>query len=341
LPIDGNELEAKSTAPESVPSVAIGVQKIRPLRLPSRREGDDSQKVDKQSTTRSETLNNNAQKRKESSKKKTSAKKQEPARSKSPVKRPTSGRPRRPFICRRLVVNCKKNPSHTCCKFEAEQAKRDQEDLINNTTTEEAILEAADTAVETTPAIRTDEDSTSTTEKIIESSKTVPVLNVEKKGINNVQIVRNDVEKQRVEASVIPSPKREIKFKNIQLNSRERTRNIVNTRKTTGQPVKPVATIEEVPSDFVDIKISTNKRKVSEENNQPKEKTIKKTQEVEAPSPTQTLHHVTTSTLANIAPLVELTIAEEEPYERIPAECFTMSFDCKTSPTHMCCAYHQ
>jgi hypothetical protein len=33
-----------------------------------------------------------------------------------------------------------------------------------------------------------------------------------------------------------------------------------------------------VPLDFVDIKISTNKRKVSEENNQPKEKTIKKTQ---------------------------------------------------------------
>jgi len=31
----------------------------------------------------------------------------------------------------------------------------------------------------------------------------------------------------------------------------------------------------------------------------------------------------------------------EEPYERIPAECFTMVFDCQTSPGHMCCPYHR
>ena len=31
----------------------------------------------------------------------------------------------------------------------------------------------------------------------------------------------------------------------------------------------------------------------------------------------------------------------EPPYERIPAECFTMVFDCKQSPQHMCCPYQQ
>ena len=44
----------------------------------------------------------------ETSKKKTPAKKEKQATPKAPVKRPNSGRPRRPFICRRLVVNCKK-----------------------------------------------------------------------------------------------------------------------------------------------------------------------------------------------------------------------------------------
>ena len=63
--------------------------------------------------------------------------------------------------------------------------------------------------------------------------------------------------------------------------------------------------------------------------------------DLEAPSTLKTIHNGTTSPLAHVAPLVELTIPEEEPYERIPAECFTMSFDCNTSPSHMCCAYHQ
>ena len=76
-------------------------------------------------------------------------------------------------------------------------------------------------------------------------------------------------------ASIIPSQKREIKFKSVQLNSREHTRNIVNTRKTTGQPV---ATIEAVPLDFVEIKISTTKRKVSEEKNESNEKNNKNSQ---------------------------------------------------------------
>ena len=35
--------------------------------------------------------------------------------------------------------------------------------------------------------------------KNIEISKPVPELTIKKKGINNVQIIRNDVEKQRLE----------------------------------------------------------------------------------------------------------------------------------------------
>merc|ERR1712038_1660202 len=98
-----------------------------------------------------------------------------------------------------------------------EQAKKEQEESANNTTPEEVSPVADDTSVETTPVVNIVKESTSTTEKIIEISKPAPDLTIEKKGINNVQIIRNDVEKQRLEASVIPSPKREIQFKNVQL----------------------------------------------------------------------------------------------------------------------------
>ena len=97
------------------------------------------------------------------------------------------------------IIILLQNPNHTCCKFEAEQKKKEQEYSVNNTTTEEVIVEDADTADETTPVISIVDVSTSTTEKNMESSKTVPVLAVEKKRINNVQIIRNDVEKQRLE----------------------------------------------------------------------------------------------------------------------------------------------
>ena len=59
----------------------------------------------------------------------------------------------------------------------------------------------------------------------------------------------------------------------------------------------------------------------------------------EPPSTVQRLHNGT-----NTPPVplnLELPIPEDEPYKRIPAECFTMSFDCETSPSHMCCAYLQ
>ena len=61
----------------------------------------------------------------------------------------------------------------------------------------------------------------------------------------------------------------------------------------------------------------------------------------EPPSTVQIYHNETKAPHLVHAPLVDLPIPDDEPYERIPAECFTMAFDCKTSPGHMCCAYHQ
>ena len=54
-------------------------------------------------------------------------------------------------------------------------------------------------------------------------------------------------------ASIASSKKEEAQFKTIQLNSREPTRNIVNTRKKI---VQPVATVEAVPLDLV-VEIKT------------------------------------------------------------------------------------
>jgi len=107
--------------------------------------------------------------------------------------------------------------------------------------------------------------------------------------------------------------------------------------------VKPVATIESVPLGLVKIKIPNNKRKMPEKKNDLGSKNLQESQGIETASTLQTiLHNGTTTNLLSQVPLVELPLGDiEEPYERIPAECFTMSFDCKTSPSHMCCAYHQ
>ena len=61
----------------------------------------------------------------------------------------------------------------------------------------------------------------------------------------------------------------------------------------------------------------------------------------EHPSTVQIYHNETNAPHLVHVPVVDLPIPDDEPYERIPAECFTMAFDCKTSPGHMCCAYHQ
>ena len=36
---------------------------------------------------------------------------------------------------------------------------------------------------------------------------------------------------------------------------------------------------------------------------------------------------------------VGVNVLEEEPYERIPAECFTEAFDCDQDPEDKCCAF--
>lgn len=241
------------------------------------------------------------------------------------------------MICRRLVVNCRKNPSHSCCKFEEPPKNDIEEDAKKDNIVEEVTNKTVEIVVETTQNINEVEVSTISLESNIESLKTLPELTIEEKGTNNAPVIRNDIVKQRLEARRIPSSKGSIKYKTIRLNTRERTRN-VNTRKPAEQVV---ATIEAVPLDIVERDNPTNKRKLSEGKNDVSDSTRQVSQGLKKASTTvQTLENGTTTHLSHV-PLVELPLAEEEPYERIPAECFTMSFDCKTSPSHMCCAYHE
>jgi len=219
LPIEGNSLGDQSSIPDTVPSVKVGVQKIRPLRIPSRRNGDDSN-VDEHSSKHgtkrydvfaqskdhsSNTHAKNNQKRKEASKKKTEEKKIKTQ--KIQAKRPSStrpNRPRKPFICRRLVINCKKNPTHTCCKFEAEEEKRKQEEEENNKKVEEAIVESETTSVEQEPDIvQPVEVVTVSLEENVSSLTTVSKPVIKRKTIDNAPIspiIQNDVERQQLEA---------------------------------------------------------------------------------------------------------------------------------------------
>jgi len=109
--------------------------------------------------------------------------------------------------------------------------------------------------------------------------------------------------------------------------------------------VQPVATIEAVPLDLV-VEIKTpnqaNNKETNAENvhsNSAKHQNNSDTEN--SASTVQIFHNGTNAPHLTNVPLVDLPIPDDEPYERIPAECFTMSFDCKTSPGHMCCAYHQ
>jgi len=208
LPIEGNDLGEKSSTPYKVPSVKVGVQKIRPLRIPSRRNGDDSS-IDSAPSTHAK----NNQKRKEASKKKTAEKQSKPITKKSQVKRPTTrpNRPRKPFICRRFsTANCKKNPGHTCCKFEAEEAKRKQEEE-NQKQIEEIKAESNDESVEGQGEVKPEEVETVISEVPVQSLETVsnptpaPATRptIIRKTIDNAPIsaiTQNDVEKQQLEA---------------------------------------------------------------------------------------------------------------------------------------------
>jgi len=210
LPIEGNDLGEKSSSPYKVPSVKVGVQKIRPLRIPSRRNGDDSVKsIESASSTHAK----NQQKRKEASKKKTAEKQSKPSTKKSQIKRPTTrpNRPRKPFICRRFsTANCKKNPGHTCCKFEAEEAKRKQEEEKQKQI-EEISEEINNESVEGQGEVKQEKVETVISEVPVQSLETVsnptpaPATRptIQRKTIDNAPIsaiTQNDVEKQQLEA---------------------------------------------------------------------------------------------------------------------------------------------
>lgn len=206
LPIEGNDLGENSSSQYKVPSVKVGVQKIRPLRIPSRRNGDDSSKDS------SSTHAKNNQKRKEASKKKTEEKKRKTTTPKSKIKRPSTrpNRPRKPFICQRLVINCKKNPTHTCCKFEAEEAKRKQEEEDEKQKLEEIEGESNDASIEGQPDIQPEKVDTVISEVEVQSLETAPKPTtlapkptIKRKTIDNTPIqtiTQNDVEKQLLEA---------------------------------------------------------------------------------------------------------------------------------------------
>merc|ERR1719400_2602740 len=244
------------------------------------------------------------------------------------------------------------NPGHTCCKFEAEEAKRKQEEEKQKQI-EEITEEINNESVEGQGEVKQEKVETVISEVPVQSLETVsnptpaPATRptIQRKTIDNAPIsaiTQNDVEKQQLEASIASSKKEETQFKTIQLNSREPTRNIVNTRKKV---VQPVATIEAVPLDLV-VEIKTPNQGNRKDTNV---KHIHENSEVhqnhpdveEPPSTVQIYHNETNASHLVHAPLVDLPIPDDEPYERIPAECFTMAFDCKTSPGHMCCAYHQ
>jgi len=221
LPLDGNKVGEETAIPDTVPSVKVGVQKIRPLRLPSRRKGDENNAGQEQSSNGNERYDvfnqknraesqkadakksaNNAPKLKEASQRKTPVKKENPTNSRSSAKRP-SIRPRRPFICRRLVINCEKSPKHTCCKFEAEQAKAEQaekEELEKNNSTEEVKTDTTDTTVETPQENIAVGVSTSPIEENVESLKTLPERTLEKNKVDLAPITRNSVGEKPQEA---------------------------------------------------------------------------------------------------------------------------------------------
>jgi len=224
LPIEGNDLGENSSSQYKVPSVKVGVQKIRPLRIPSRRNGDDSNidehssygnnryNVFAQNKDSSSTHAKNNQKRKEASKKKTAEKKNKTTTPKSKIKRPSTrpNRPRKPFICQRLVINCKKNPTHTCCKFEAEEAKRKQEEEEEKQKLEEIKGESNDASIEGQPDIQPEKVDTVISEVEVQSLETAPKPTtlapkptIKRKTIDNTPIqtiTQNDVEKQLLEA---------------------------------------------------------------------------------------------------------------------------------------------
>merc|ERR1712110_978020 len=196
------------------PSAAIGVRKIRPLRLPSRRNGDESNVGQEHSSgnNRYDVFNqqkkeiktetkkpSNTQKRKEAAKKKATTRRAKPTNTNSTPKR-TSVRPKRPIICRRLVVNCRKNAKHTCCKFQQEKKPDDKEETTK-ANDENNQTDAEVTTVETTEDIKIVEVSNSPIEETTKPVETTPEIEVDQLEVKKpvTPVLTNNIVKQKLD----------------------------------------------------------------------------------------------------------------------------------------------
>jgi hypothetical protein len=217
LPIEGNDLGEQSSVRESAPSVSVGVRKIRPLRLPSRRNGDESNVGQEHSSgnnrydvfnqqkkeVKTETKKpSNTQKRKEAAKKKATTRRTKPTNTNSTPKR-TSVRPKRPIICRRLVVNCRKNAKHTCCKFQQEKKPDDKEETTK-ANDENNQTDAEVTTVETTEDVKTVEVSNSPIEETTKPVDTTPEIEVDQLEVKKpvTPVLTNNIVKQKLDGKI-------------------------------------------------------------------------------------------------------------------------------------------
>ena len=220
LPIESKGLLA--TSPNVSPDVAEGVKKIRPLRLPSRAtQSVDDGSIDTSNGERYDVFN---QKKKSNKPEKKKAFSPKPTALPNPVTKMG----KRPRVCLRLVINCRTNSRHRCCRTEP----------VSNALNQE----------------------TSSTEPVVEEA-----------------------------------------------NAED------DDQETTTSKPKIVGTVEEVPL----------------------QRNTQTPNEPDTPTTAKILGSIINEEIPGVAKVTE------EPYERIPSECFTMSFDCKANPEHMCCTYQQ
>ena len=101
------------------------------------------------------------------------------------------------------------NPTHTCCKFEAEEAKRKQEEEDEKQKLDEIEGESNDASIEGQPDIQPEKVDTVISEVEVQSLETAPKPTtlapkptIKRKTIDNTPIqtiTQNDVEKQLLE----------------------------------------------------------------------------------------------------------------------------------------------
>ena len=105
------------------------------------------------------------------------------------------------------------NPTHTCCKFEAEEAKRKQEEEEEKQKLEEIKGESNDASIEGQPDIQPEKVDTVISEVEVQSLETAPKPTtlapkptIKRKTIDNTPIqtiTQNDVEKQLLEGMTL------------------------------------------------------------------------------------------------------------------------------------------